>query len=284
MIPPRPPQDIPPTLSSETPVAYGVPLARPIVTYGPPPPHCDTHPMLLADMTRGQAAIDIALLMLAIFVTSMLIPVVGSITGLIGEGADMRHANVILTIACGFTLLGAVILMSWRRHENWAPTLGWCVPNWLTWPTALLALAIPYITMMVTAGVTWAFFPDLFKSLQNNPEKIAETIPRLSLPWLILMTLSVGVYEETICRGFLLTRLRRLTGSVPIAILVSSMLFALPHFGSQETITLVPLFVMAVAWASLTWWRRTLIPVIIGHAMLDFLNLATLFYLHPAFE
>ncbi len=284
MIPPHPPQDAPPTLASETPVTFGVPLARPIATYAPQPPHRDTHPMLLADMTGGQAAIDIALLMLAIFVTSMLIPVVGSITGLIGEGADMRHAIVILTIANGFTLMGAVILISRRRHENWAPTLGWCVPDWLTWPTALLALAIPYITILVTFGVTWVFFPDLFESLQNNPEKIAETMPRLSLPWLILMTASVGIYEETICRGFLMTRLRRLTGSVPIAILVSSILFALPHFGSQETIALVPLFVMAIAWASLTWWRRTLIPVIIGHALLDFLNLVTLYSQHSAFN
>ena len=79
-------------------------------------------------------------------------------------------------------------------------------------------------------------------------------------------------------RGFLLTRLRRALGRWWPAVLISSILFALPHMETQVAVMTFPLFLIAVTWSLITIWRKSLIPAIIGHILFNFIQLMVVFY------
>ena len=88
---------------------------------------------------------------------------------------------------------------------------------WITAAFSIVATVGAYVAMAGVIGAMFLIYRDGCDALQKNPERIAEPIPHLHPPLLCGIGMLVGFYEELIFRGFLLTRLRRLTGSGAVA-------------------------------------------------------------------
>ncbi len=266
-----------PQTIGDTPPPCGIPVARPVVVL--PRDHAvPSHPMLLRDATRREALFDVGRLFLVVLFTWLFAMTLATVLEWSGFDGDLRVLNISLSLGGGAVIVIGTIVIA-QRHRQWAASVGLCSDRW--WATILcgvVAIAAAYVSMLATVGVTALVYPAGLEAMERNKETIAESFPKLHPLLLCAVALFVGFYEELICRGFLLTRLRRATGSATLAVLVSSLIFAAPHAASQEAITVVPLFAMAVTWAVITLWRKSVIPAILAHAVFDLINLLFIFY------
>jgi CAAX protease family protein len=87
--------------------------------------------------------------------------------------------------------------------------------------------------------------------------------------WLAL-SLTGGVCEETIFRGFAITYLRRLVRSTWLAVLISTLAFAYMHGGLMEGLFLFGMrFALGVLFAVIYLWRKSLLPSMFLHFLTD---------------
>lgn len=88
--------------------------------------------------------------------------------------------------------------------------------------------------------------------------------------WLrVLAVLTAGVVEETLFRGFAVTRLLELGAGVPLAIVVSSAVFAALHLPVWGTGPSLGFFIAGLATTAFFVWRRDLVAMIIAHVAID---------------
>ncbi|MCH8552222.1 MAG: CPBP family intramembrane metalloprotease [Natronospirillum sp.] len=94
-----------------------------------------------------------------------------------------------------------------------------------------------------------------------------EVILAFSIPVLLLIILTTSVTEEVFYRGYSIERIRELTGSLSLAVLISFVLFLLPHiafFGPHwllsQGLSVVLLYVLYV-------WRRNLWACMLMHLL-----------------
>jgi len=91
------------------------------------------------------------------------------------------------------------------------------------------------------------------------------------------LTAMIGIYEELVFRGFLMTRLRRGTGSWAVAVALSTVIFTSLHAFDQTHSALVVVAILSLVFSLATIWRRSIIPAIIAHALFDLSQLLLLY-------
>lgn len=196
-VPPPPPFEPPPVPEAPAPAA------------APPPP---------------SAAITI-LLTVAVFIAYSIVQGVGALTGLMVPGSGLRLG---LGLAIG-TLIAAPfgILMTWwiARWQADRPVREYLG---LRWPTIGQALLWTAALFLVGAG-----YEALSRWLDRPPvpDFMLEIVRTAVYPALLWLAVAVAapIVEEILFRGYLYQGLRRSRLRAPGAILVSSLLFALPH-------------------------------------------------------
>ncbi len=259
-----------------------VPMARPITVDGPPP--VPPHPMLLSGVTRRQAAVDIIKLVAVLGLTYLAVESMAAAVDSADLQVDARVVNIGLTLFLALVLLVATGIIVSGRGQT-ASSIGLCMDTW--WSTGLFGIVgavAAYAVMVGTMGVTSLLAPAVFHALTRNPDRIAEILPRLHPLGLIALALAVGLYEEIIFRGFLLTRLQRVTGSAAVAVVLSSAIFAGLHAGTQELFAVIPLFLIGVTWAVLTLRLRSVVPAIIGHGLFDLCQMLVMYFSMPNWD
>jgi membrane protease YdiL (CAAX protease family) len=88
--------------------------------------------------------------------------------------------------------------------------------------------------------------------------------------WLrVFAALTAGFVEETLFRGFAVTRVLQLTGSTLLAIGVSSAVYAALHLPVWGAGPSLGFFVGGLATTAFFVWRRDLAAMIIAHVALD---------------
>jgi uncharacterized protein len=90
-----------------------------------------------------------------------------------------------------------------------------------------------------------------------------------------VLVLVVAVAEEIIFRGYLILRLKTVTGSATSAVVLSSVIFALGH-GYEGTAGVVTVGFMGLFFAVVYVWRRSLVAPIVMHFLQDFLTIILL--------
>ncbi len=259
-----------------------VPTARPVLDGS----EGTGDPMLLRNQDQTSARWDIFWL---IFWAGSTYVFMSLVVGLFVAPPDARDSssdtgelssrlNLAFTLVWGLlTMAGAMMIA--RLREQPLSSLGltshlWPLKGLLGIPGVLGAWASLLLVYLVfsLAAPEWA------EELVKNRERIMEHVPRLRPVTLCGVFLVVGVYEEVIFRGFLLTRLRRATGSISAAVILSALLFAAPHMPTQQAITVVPLFLIGVLWGALTWWQRSLVPAIVAHVVFNLAQVLILYY------
>jgi membrane protease YdiL (CAAX protease family) len=131
------------------------------------------------------------------------------------------------------------------------------------------SLGAAFLAMLTLGAMwyTWRLIAWLIPSYGGGPWPIDSTG---AFPAAVLLAVSAGVTEELVFRGFLLTRLRELTGSTVGALLATSVAFGLIHvYQSVPHVLTSALFglIMGVV----TLGSRNLFAAILAHAAWDLL-------------
>jgi membrane protease YdiL (CAAX protease family) len=131
-------------------------------------------------------------------------------------------------------------------------------------------------------GALLAYGPSVFSSPPSG--HLEGYAPPLWVLWwaTIVLPVSVSFAEELTYRGYALPRIAGLTGSTGAGVLLSSLAFglqhvALPLVGVQVAISrVVPTFLAGLVLALLYVKLKRLLPLMVGHWLLDFVALGLL--------
>jgi membrane protease YdiL (CAAX protease family) len=88
--------------------------------------------------------------------------------------------------------------------------------------------------------------------------------------WMAL-SLTAGICEETLFRGYLQKQFMALTQSAPLGIVFSAAMFGLAH-GYQGFARAAQIGILGVMYGILTHWRRSVRPGMISHTLQDVLG------------
>lgn len=122
-------------------------------------------------------------------------------------------------------------------------------------------------------------WPEISERLNENTNRLIKLLPRLTPLGFVPVALMVGIYEELVFRGFLMPRLRRLTGGWTIAVVISTVLFTLLHAADQTLPALVLIAFLSIVFSLVTIWRKSIVAAIFGHALFDYLQFLGLYWI-----
>ncbi len=188
---------------------------------------------------------------------------------------DERWLNIGGTFIIGVELLTAIALMLWLGRRPPA-SIGWR-SDFLALDVGLgVGLTFVTIALLVATAITVAVFsPGLFAEMQKTPEAIQGALPRMHPAALVAMSVWIAVFEETLFRGFLLTRLRAIVRWWPIAVVLGAFVFAVPHY-YEGRIAVGLIFLLGVGMGVVFVWRRSLVPVLVWHFLFNSIQLMML--------
>ncbi len=138
-------------------------------------------------------------------------------------------------------------------------------PTWKTLLFAVLGAAAALLVFMLHFGViVRAFHLDTAAALEQR--RIILNFPY----WFrVLMVLRASIVEEILFRGYIVEKVRQLTGSTVLAIAVSVAAFTGAHFAGWGLVHLIPVFGAATVFALLYVWRRDLPSNMLAHFLTD---------------
>jgi membrane protease YdiL (CAAX protease family) len=139
--------------------------------------------------------------------------------------------------------------------------------RWTSWRTLALdvAIAIPFWGVWELTARLVHLAVDRMQT-PTTPYQPPSGFAEIFL-W-ILLSLSAGVCEEVVYRGYLQQQFRAATRSVAAAVLLQALVFGLNHAyqGWKQVIVIVPL---GILYGALVAWRRNLRASMIAHAWSD---------------
>lgn len=268
-----------PTQPPWPPAAATMPPAPPPLPYAQPLAH-DADPLLLMSQTRASALGDVILIHF-IFVAMLIAP--GFVFAMLGLQTLLENSpglGMAVTLGVGFATVGIALLIARLRNQP------------------LAALGIHGRDMAINIGVGVAagfvillsifafrvFLAMVSKSIRNamfqSAKDTGDTIPEMSFLLTLVVAAGVGLYEELLFRGFALPRLRRLTGSWVAATIIGSILFALLH-GYQGFVGMVTVFFLSVGLSITFVLRKSIVPVIVAHFLIDAIGFTMLHLVNP---
>ncbi len=169
---------------------------------------------------------------------------------------------------------GVLFLLYWRFVR--ADGLDFAAVGWRLPAGRESLLMEPFYGLV--CGIALGFFNKLFLSpvlgrlegvtaTGTGRFSIADLDESTLIPFLIAGTLFAGVVEESIYRGYAITRLRVRIGTVP-AVVVSTLFFGPLHYG-LGWMGIFGTMVLGAFLAIVFLWRRNLIAAAVAHAVIN---------------
>jgi membrane protease YdiL (CAAX protease family) len=147
--------------------------------------------------------------------------------------------------------LSCVIGEPWRSHRALVRDIGFAAAFWVVTLPALFLLRLLLNVTNLGAGVL-------------------ALLPRSALEitlWIVL-SISAGICEEMIFRGYLQRQLIAMVGNRPAGILLAAAAFGLVHlYQGWRMATIIALY--GLMFGVFAYWRRTVRPGMIAHAWQD---------------
>ena len=166
-------------------------------------------------------------------------------------------------------LVSLIFFYLWRNREP-RSRIGWNFQRLGREAALGVALFVPFFfftdlleTLLLSAGFSTPAKPlPSFSSIHGEGE----------LGLAVLLVIVVALAEETIFRGYLILRLKSITGSSMIAILLSSAIFSLGH-GYEGSAGVLTVGAMGLIFALLYLWRQCLVAPMVLHFFQDFIGI-----------
>jgi len=232
---------------------------------------------LLFPLSRGQAIVDVVLVLAISLVFDLAIETLLSlIYGFSPDSADgipiaLRKAMLFPMLGIrAVTTLGLVGAFVWFRRESFRAVglskRGLALDGIIG---AALTLAI-YGIILTTLFFLAHVWPNSSRQLNKNALVLLDLLPSAGPLAFFAMAATIGLYEELLFRGFIMPRLRRATGSWLMAVLLSSTIFTALHAMDQTPAALILVAILSISLSIITIWRRSIVAAIVAHALFDF--------------
>jgi membrane protease YdiL (CAAX protease family) len=262
------------------PATLFVPIARPIYPVPDRQPSRKAVDLLLLGATRPRVWADLALwlagmVLVECVATLWVILATDFPAGLpddMAESARWEYSRILVPSmlvlrATGSLMVIAAILALGRQPIR---SVGLTVRGFaLDLPVGVGSMILATFLMIVVLTVLGLMWPSIRQQMEENAERLTQVIPRLRPLGFVGMALLIGFYEELVFRGFLMTRLRRVTGSWFWAIVLSTAAFTGLHAVDQTWTALIAVSILSIVFSVVTIWRRSIMPAIVGHALFD---------------
>jgi len=131
----------------------------------------------------------------------------------------------------------------------------------------IAGLLVCFAFSIFTWGFAIVFWRDSLAQIDENIVYRVTSVPTIQPLGLLGYAMIVGIVEETLFRGFLMTRLHRALGGWIWSVLISTGIFALLHMHNQVIPILVDTMFCSVVLSFLTIWRRSIVPAIVLHSL-----------------
>jgi len=169
-------------------------------------------------------------------------------------------------------LVCLILYFLWRANEP-VVDIGWRRRNWLREVLLGVLLFVPFFYGTAVIGTTLRFI-----GLSSPKTPLPALVPGRSLGQSLLAFVLISIValaEETIFRGYLILRLRAVSGSLVAAVLLSAVIFSFGH-GYEGSAGVVTVCVMGLVFALIYLWRQSLVAPIVMHFLQDFVAIVLL--------
>jgi membrane protease YdiL (CAAX protease family) len=178
-----------------------------------------------------------------------------------GEPSGVGFVDVAVTAMLrDLGLLALVLYWLWRDGEPLS-TIGLRRRELAREALLGVALFVPFLLLVAAIRAT----------VEALGVPTAESVPAYLIPkgggqiaLALIFLVVVAVAEETLFRGYLIHRLRQITGSLTAAVVLSSLFFALGH-GYQGAAGLVTVGLLGLVLAGIYLWRGSLVAPMVVH-------------------
>ncbi|HEU4617428.1 MAG TPA: type II CAAX endopeptidase family protein [Gammaproteobacteria bacterium] len=219
-------------------------------------------------MTKRQAAVDIVFAIVLVPVSSL---IAGVLTALFTSKPTLAPTVLIQAL---LSLAGVNAVLAWRGQTF--REIGFRRPRVEDIGRGLVVLFAGFAVNAALTLTVYNLRPAALRShlseLQSVAGSLTEGVPLAAVLALLLL---VGIYEEIVARGLLLTRSRQLFGGTWAPVLFSSALFGLGHF-YQGVFGVVQTAIFGAVLATLVLRWGTLWPAIIAHSAVNMLSVVEL--------
>jgi len=185
---------------------------------------------------------------------------------LVKQGNLSFVLTAVSTILRDLALVCLILYFVWRNLEPLA-SIGWTRKNWQQEAVVGMLLFVPlfYGAAIIETGLTHVGFSSPKMPL---PSLVPGRSIRQSVLAFVLVAI-VALAEETIFRGYLILRLKAVTGSTAAAVLVSAAIFSFGH-GYEGSAGVLTVGLMGLAFALVYIWRQSLVAPVVMHFLQDF--------------
>jgi uncharacterized protein len=221
--------------------------------------------LLLAHLSSRDLAVAS---MLAIII--VLVPVMGAFTArrlARNEFAAMSKPLRYLRIMAALWTITALALIALHLYHQGPADVGLRPPH--AWPQYFLGIAVAVALIGISAGRS-----DVGR---NYAERIKIVLPETQAHWTLFVALAAtaGFCEEFLYRGFALTKIAALSGSLAAGVVLSTVAFGTAHW-YQGRMGMVGAGIAGLLYALVYIATGSLIPSMLGHFAQDLLGAALL--------
>ena len=157
--------------------------------------------------------------------------------------------------------------IAWLHFAERLPqsSIGLRRPTWRSFLFALLAAAAALAVFVIHFAVIVPAF-----HLNTSTALAARNLILAKPYWFrLLMVLRAAIVEEILFRGYMIEKVRQLTGSTLLAIAVSVATFTCAHLSGWGLVQLIPVFGSGMIFALLYVWKRDLPCNMLAHFLTD---------------
>lgn len=140
-------------------------------------------------------------------------------------------------------------------------------PRWATPRDVLRDLAIALVVWGAWTGAEIACARALGPDTAKGISTLLPRGPLEAAVW-IALSLSAGICEEAVFRGYLLKQFEGLSGSTAFAVAAQALVFGIAH-GYQGLRNVITITALGLVYGAIAAWRRSLRPLMLLHAWMD---------------
>jgi membrane protease YdiL (CAAX protease family) len=228
---------------------------------------------------RGRAFLEICIVLLVLFLPYAVTFVYSLFSGMVYKPEiENLGMKVYLRILMGGVLVLLVTFLLVKRDGGGLRSLGLRKDRiWGEVSSAIQAFILIYVLQLLIMFFLSHVAPEWAKELAKKRGEMSTIFPEIPPIELFLFTLFVGIYEELIFRGFLITRLTSMVHRPWVAVILSSIFFGAVHF-YQDPLAMIQIMIIAVVLGGLFVIRKNILSPILVHAAFDFTSLGMAFW------